>query len=118
MQIMVPASSVEVSGVLVEAVIIFQEHFLLLTLSSGNKLYFLMVGVKALCRIKSNYLNAPLSLFAKFYILGIHMRRKALETTEKNVAFKSFCLKAFLVMLVLLFKIRKRFVCKMLFFYT
>lgn len=55
MEIMVPTSSVEVSGVLVEAVIIFQEHFLLLTLSSGNKLYFLMVGVKVLCRIKSAF---------------------------------------------------------------
>lgn len=71
---MVPTSSVEVSGVLVEAVIIFQEHFLL-TLSSGNKLYFLMVGVKVLCRIKSAFLNVPLSLFAGFYILCICMHR-------------------------------------------
>lgn len=55
MEIMVPTSSVEVSGVLVEAVIIFQEHFLLLMLSSGNKLYFLMVGVKVLRKIKSAF---------------------------------------------------------------
>lgn len=57
MEIMVPPSSVEVSGVLGEAVIIFQEHFQLLLLSSGNKLYFLMVGVKDLCRNKSAFLK-------------------------------------------------------------
>lgn len=70
MEIMVPTSSVEVSGVLVEAVIIFQEHFLLLMLSSGNKLYFLMVGVKVLCKIKSAFLKIlPFPFFAGCYVL-------------------------------------------------
>lgn len=116
MEIMAPTSSVEVSGVLVEAVIIFQEHFLLLMLSSGNKLYFLMVGVKVLCRIKSAFLNVPLYLFAGFYILCICMHREESETIEKLLAFINICFKAFFVTLVLLYETRNRFVCKMLFF--
>lgn len=69
MELMVPASSAEVSGVLVEAVVIFQEHFLLLTLSSGSKLYFLMVGVKVLCRIKSAFFKC--SAFPLCWVLHV-----------------------------------------------
>lgn len=116
MEILVPASSAEVSGVLVEAVIIFQEHFLLLALSSGNKLYFLMVGVKVFCRIKSAFLNVPLSLSAGFYVLCIYMCREDLETTEKLMAFKTVCFKAFLMTPVLLNETGNRFLCKLIFF--
>lgn len=106
-EIMVPTSSVEVSGVLVEVVIIFQEHFLLLMLSSGNKLYFLMVGMKVQCRIKSAFLNVPLSLFAGFYIFCICMHREESETMGEKSHFKPFVLKHFLVILGLPFELRK-----------
>lgn len=100
MEIMVPTSSVEVSGVLVEAVIIFQEYFLILMLSSGNKLYFLMVGVKVLCRVISAVLNVPLCLFAGFYIFCICMQRQS-GTTGEKMTFENSCFKTFLVFLLI-----------------
>lgn len=92
---MVPTSSVEASGVLVEAVIIFQEYFLILMLSSGNKLYFLMVGVQVLCRVISAVLNVPLSLFAGFYIFCICMQRENQKQQEKKWHLKAVVLKHF-----------------------
>lgn len=114
MEIMVPTSSVEVSGVLVEAVIIFQEYFLILMLSSGNKLYFLMVGVKVLCRVISAVLNVPLCLFAGFYIFCICMQRQS-GTTGGKMTFENSCFKTFLVFLLIWAKKNRFFFWKMLF---
>lgn len=72
---MVPTSSVEVSGVLVEAVIIFQEYFLILMLSSGNKLYFLMVGVKVLCSYISCFKCSAFSLCWVLHFLYLYAER-------------------------------------------